>query len=538
MAAIRITKFGGLLPSSDKSMIPDNAAQTAINCRLTSGTLDAYKTSVQVRNPGTSAIKTIYRFDQASLDDTNYWFTFNTDVNVVKGAVAGDVQERTYWTGDGYPKVTDTSLATTAAPYPSNSYRLGTPAPSSAALAVAVAAAIPSATALTETRVYTYTYVTAWGEESPPCAASLPVDVKSDGSVNLSALSTSPGGNYNVTHKRIYRTSTGATSTNYLYVAEIPLAQTTFSDTVATTDLGEVLPTLGSALLPDTAKGLTSMANGILAAFLEYDVYFSESYKPYSWPTTNMQAVDYPVVGIGAFGTSLVVLTTGNPYVMTGTDPQSISVEKLAMPYSCVSKRSICNAFGNVVYAAPDGLVSIGVNGTTVMTEQLMTRLEWQTYNPSSMLCAVWDDRVFMFYDTGTKQGCLTLDGKQGLVETDIFATAVYNDTVTGSLYLAVADKIVKWNAGSPLTYKWKSKQFTHPNFVNFAWGQALATSYPLTMRTYADNVLRSTTTVTSAAAFRLPSGFKSRYWEIELEGTTPILTVVVAEAMEELKSV
>jgi len=538
MAAIRITKFGGLLPSSDKTMIPDNAAQTAINCRLTSGTLDAYKGTTLICNPGVSNIKSIYRFNQASLDDTNYWFAFNTDVNVVKGAISGDTNERTYWTGDGYPKVTDISIATTLAPYPHAAYRLGTPAPATAALVLEVPAATPLATALSETRVYTYTYVTAWGEESPPAVGSMSVTMKADSSVNISAMATAPTGNYNVAYKRIYRTSTGTSGTSYLFVAQIPVANLTFSDTIASTALGEVLPTLLSAILPDTAKGLTSMANGIMAAFLNYDVYFSEAYKPYSWPTVYMQAVDYPIVGLGAFAQSLVVLTTGNPYVMSGSDPNSITVEKMALPYSCVSKRSICSAFGNVVYASPEGLISIGINGVNNLTEKLMTRLEWQVYNPSSMLCAVWDDRIFMFYDTGTKQGCLTLDGKQGLVETDIYATAVYSDLVTGSLYLAVANNIVKWNAGTSLTYTWKSKQFTHPNFVNFSWGQVLAKTYPLTMKVYADNNLVSTTTVSSASAFRLPSGFKSRYWEIQLEGSAPILTALIAESMEDLKSV
>ena len=542
MSAIRITPFGGLLPSSDKSMIPSTFSQTANNCRLTAGTLDAYKAPLLVYTPAATAIKSIYRFDQNGGNEAQYWFTFNTDVDVVKGAVSGDTQERTYYTGDGYPKITDITTAVGSAPYPTSGFHLGTPAPT-AASALVTTVFSPVSTTPAETFVYTYTFVTPWGEESPPAPASGAIAVKIGDVVTVSGLATTVAGgmNYNLgvgAHKRIYRSATGTSATNFLFVEEIPIAQTSYLDSKLTVNLGEVLPTLFSNVLPQTAKGLTNIANGIMAAFLDYDVYFCEAYKPYSFPVGYMQAVDYPVVGLGSFGTSLVVLTTGKPYVMTGTDPQSMTIEKLAVPYSCVSKRSICNAYGDVVYASPDGLVSIGQSGTKVLTDTIMTRLEWQAYKPSSMLCAVWDDRIFMFYDTGTAQGCLCLDSKQGLVTSDVYATASYNDPVTGELYLAIADKIVKWNAGVALTYTWKSKYFTHPNHVNFAWGQVLANDYPVTLNVYANQILTATKVVTSITPFRLPSGFKAKYWELELIGNVPVVEVVIAETMEELRSV
>lgn len=538
MSLIKVTNFTGINPSLDPVKLPDNAAQIAENVRLVAGVLDSYREPAEVYNPGMSAIETIYRFEQASLVDTKYWFTFNADVNVVKGAIAGDVQERTYWTGDGYPKVTDVSLAIGSPPYPTNAYRLGTPAPVTLPVFSVTPPAVPDPVALAETRVYVYTFVTAWGEESPPSEPIGPIELKEGDTVTLTGLQTSPGGNHNVTAKRIYRSASGDSSVEYLFVGEIPAAQTTFEDTVLGQNLGEVLPTIDSAILPDDAKGLTAMANGMMAAFKGYDVYFCEPFKPYSWPVTYMQAVDFPVVGLGAFGSSLVVLTTGNPYVMSGSDPQSVSSEKLAMPYACASKRSICNAFGDVVYASPDGLIAIGQNGTRVLTEQLMTRREWQSYNPSSMLVVVWDDRLFIFYDNGTKAGCLTLDAKQGLVESDVFATAAYNDTVTGSLYLAVDDKIVKWDAQNKLTYLWRSKKFQHPNAINFGWGHVLANGYPVTMRLYGDGVLRATKQVLNNTPFRLPAGYKAKYWEIELEGSNQILEACIAESMEEVKRV
>lgn len=545
MAAIRIASFGGISPATNKVALGDTAAQRAVNCKLHAGVLQPFKAPATVHTPtaNLSPYKTIYRYDQDAQTPTQYWFTFTTDVDVVKGAVAGDENERTYYTGDGVPKVTDVTIGISSAPYPSSYFRLGIPAPSAPPTIVVSTAASPVPSTPAEDRVYVYTFVSAWGEESPPSLPSAVLTTEIGDTVTVSGLATAPTPNYNTgsgAMKRIYRVANGNSSTNYLFVAEIPIAQVTYIDTIPTVELSNVIPTLISDILPANAAGLTNMANGIMAAFVGYDVYLCEPYKPYSWPELYRQAVDYPVVGLGAFGSSLAILTTGNPAILTCTDPQSVSVEKLSLPYSCVSKRSICSAFGEVVYASPDGLVSIGPNGAKVITEALMTREEWDAYKPSSMMCALWDDRIFIFYDTGTVRGSLLLDGKQGLTESTVFATAAYNDLVNGKLYLCINNVITEWNAGTALTYTWKSKLFTHPNFVNFAWGQVLAEAYPVTLNAYINDndTPVYTYTVADAEPFRLQSGFKARYWEIELVGSTTVYSVTFAESIDELKNV
>lgn len=42
MGAIRITAFGGIIPRTSERLIPDNAAQIATNCRLSSGELEPF----------------------------------------------------------------------------------------------------------------------------------------------------------------------------------------------------------------------------------------------------------------------------------------------------------------------------------------------------------------------------------------------------------------------------------------------------------------------------------------------------------------
>lgn len=569
MSLIAYSPFGGMVPKADPLTLPPNASQLAINCRLTAGILEAYNLPWTVFSPATVNVRTIYRYGQATNSDTDYWFTSDKDVNFVKGAIANDTEERTYYTGDGYPKVTKADIATVDQPYPSSSWRLGLPNPGSAIVATVsgsqttpvtdpVTGVATETKSIPETRFYLYTFVSAMGEESGPSPASNEATVYAGQTVSL-MLGGPPSGPYNVTSKRIYRTSVGSNSTDYLFVAEVDVGTGSYDDTTLAENLGEVMPSLLFNQLPDLARGLTGMANGMMAAHTDYDVYFCEPFKPYAWPESYIQTVDYPIVGTASFGNSLVVLTTGMPYLMTGSDPSSVTVDKLAVPYACLSKRSICSALNGVIYAAADGLVCIDNSGARVLTDGLMTRREWQGVNPSSMLCAVWDEKIFIFFKFGEAQGGLILDLANGLTLTDVYATAAYTDPVTGSLFLCVNDRIVKWDAGLAGSFKWWSRKVNISILHNFAYGQVLASSYPQKMIVHADiedatkataivaacpslvaegTKVKYTATATDSQPFRLPGGFSARYWEVEMIGSGKVFAAMLADSVGELQRV
>ena len=567
MTALVLTPFSGLIPKSDPSMLPAPAAQVAANCRFSSGQLEAYNTPSTVAVAGMPNTGTIYRFGQSTLSDTQYWFTFSNSVNVVKGAVAGDTEERTMWTGDGVPKITTAAMATASYPYPSTYWRLGLPMPTTAPVCDLPTGAYDE-TSLVETRYYIYTFVSVLGEESEPSAVSDPVDVRPEQSVSIS-MGPVPTGPYNVTLRRIYRTSTGTTGTDYLLVDEIPAATTIYVDSVLSENLAEPCPSIDYQQLPDLARGMTAMPNGLNAAHTDYDVYFCIPYRPYAYPEKYIQTVDYPIVGMGCFGSSLAVLTTGFPFIMTGTDPESISVEKLSVPYACLSKKSIVSALGGVIYAAADGLVLIDASGPRVLTDQLYTRREWNALNPSSMLCAVWDERILIFYNTGSVQAGLILDQQNGLTSVSLYATAAYTDPVTNSLFLVIDGALVKWDGGPVGTFVWKSKKNVLNMPHNFSFAQVIANSYPVSMGVYASPIednngvpcaiaaaailtakgISGVTAVdastllyvhsaTSSRPFRLPSGFRARTWELGLSGSGRVISAALADSAQELQSV
>jgi hypothetical protein len=102
-------------------------------------------------------------------------------------------------------------------------------------------------------------------------------------------------------------------------------------------------------------------------------------------------------------------------------------------------------------------------------------------------------------------------------------------------LYVLNGANVQKWDAGTAMTYTFRSKLFKQPKPVNFVTAKAQADSYPVTVRLYADSVLRHTQTVTSASPFRLPSGFEATTWQIEIEGTAPVQYAMLATTVAEL---
>lgn len=399
-------------------------------------------------------------------------------------------------------------------------------------------ATIPSDQA-PESRTYVYTFVSAYGEEGPPSKASDLVDLNPDESATVS-LTDAPTGSHNITLKRIYRSSTVGNAAKFQFVADIPVAQTSYTDSVKQASLGEVLPSELWVAPPAGLKGLRMMANGAAVGFVGRTLYLSEPNLPHAWP--HQYTIDDDIVGIGVFGQSVAVLTKSFPYLFQGIDPSAMSQNKLKLPQACVSKRSVVETGDGVVYASPDGLVSIGAN-VGVITQSLYSRDQWQAFLPSSMECYTHNGRVLVTYNTGSSRGVLIMDvSGQGatLTTADINSastiTAGYYEPKNDLLYLSQSGNIVRYDQGSSLTMVWRSKVFRLFAPENLAIAQVRASAYPVTFKVYADGVLRHTQTVASGDQFRLPAGFKGLDWEFQLEGTNEVQEVIIASSAAELR--
>lgn len=538
--------FLGEVPIADSEKLPEGCGTLALNAKLQRGTLEPWRAPLQVTTltkPGTK--KAIYRFGESSTTDTQFWFSWITDVDVIRAGIAGDTSERTFFTGDGVPKKTDTQLALTGSTnYPVSAYRMGLPMPDTTLATVSVGGAPLDATDSTMLGAYVVTYVSVWGEESARSDDAIGTfEFKNGQTMTISNLPVPPAGNWNIPLKRIYRSNTGSQSAQYQFVAEIPAAQTTFADSTLSENLGEVCITEGWYEPPDNGFGLTLGANGNAIMLSGRTIHACEPYYFYAWPEAYQLNVDSDLVGAGAFGQSFAILTKSRPYILSGVDPAGYTLQQLPDEQACVSKRSIVSMLGGVVYASPDGLWHIDASGAKCLTEKLLTKEQWQAYNPATMHCYEYDGRYLAFYDAG----CLIFDFQREpfMERLDVLCTAAYMDPLRDTLYLAQGTNITAFDRGTPLAYTWRSPDFRHPRVISYGYAKVDAESYPLTFKLYGKEELPGGGTATSLIhtqvvqnyrPFRLPAVPLANH-SFQLEGSAVVKGVHIAAGGGEIQS-
>lgn len=276
-------------------------------------------------------------------------------------------------------------------------------------------------------------------------------------------------------NKRIYRTLTTSSGTEYHYVVTISAITTTYDDTASdeTVALGEVLPSTTWLMPPADMKGIIIMANGIACGFFGNEICFSEPFKPYAWPTAYRQTYDQDIVAIGVIGTTLVGMTKGNPFTITGVEPVTMGggMEKMGVAWPCMAKRGVASFAFGVGYPAPQGLVIAGVS-TDIVTKDLFTQKEWAELNPDTFIAASADNRYYCGYTVDDSSLMFVIDKAESasFIKVNQKITAIWADPWTGKLYVAADKKIYHWegDVGTKLSYEWKSKKFITAPPINY----------------------------------------------------------------------
>jgi hypothetical protein len=528
---IHLNQFKGIAPKIDPHLLPQQMAQQAVNCRFGSGIFEPWHAPSSVASLAkTGTKKSLYRYAG------QYWFHWLEDVNVVKAPVALDAYGRVYWTGEDYPRVGGSDIVTSGGgtAYPAASYRMGVPAPGIAPSAAV--SGVATDTLPPVDRVYAFTYVNQYGGEGPPSDPSTEISISNGQTATVTLPGGAPTGNYNVVQKNVYRTVKGSNNSDWMLVGSVPVASTTFLDSMLDADLTTLLPSLTWDGPPDDLAGLIDHPMGSLVGFSGKELLFSEPYRPHAWPYR--YAVSDPIVAIGIYGTSILVTTTGKPYVFSGNDPANMTSERLEKGEACVSKRGFVDMGVACIFPGPSGLWGAGLGDVSLLTGKIMQLEDWRAYCPESLLGGYYDGNYIGFYDNGSRQGGFVLDTLSGdFTEIDTYATAVWNDPTSGRLFLVVDGEVVEWNGGPDLyTATWHSRPFVAPSPLNMACGKVVAADYPVTLKVYADGAWKYTKTVADSKPFWLPSGFRALTWEVEVSGTNKVSAVSLAGSIRELQ--
>ncbi len=249
-----------------------------------------------------------------------------------------------------------------------------------------------------EDRTYVYTFVSSLGEEGPPSPASLVIEALDGDAIEVTGFEAPPTDGYDITCIRLYRTSSTLAGTEFQLAKEFSVAPSIVESTKQA-NLGKILDTITFDPPPEDMQGITEMPNGMMVGFVGRTIHMSEPYFPHAWPPEFDQAVDYDIVGLAAFGNSTVILTEGTPYVLSGSHPRNVNIRPYKINQACVSAESIASNVDKVIYASPDGLVEIGVNGARLVTEPYVLKTEWAAFDPTTMVGDFHDGKYFGFFD-------------------------------------------------------------------------------------------------------------------------------------------
>lgn len=425
------------------------------------------------------------------------------------------------------------------------------------------------------TRSYVYTFVSAYGEEGPPSPATIKTgNVGETWNLTIPDPTASQLSGRNITKKYIYRTITGSNGVaTYYFVDELAVGTTGFNDTKSDDDISgnNQLQSEGWSPPDATLRGWVAMPNGIIAAWKENEVWFCEPYRPHAWPAEYSVSVDYPVVGCGVMGQTLVICTTGSPWTATGVHPSVMSLAKINSYEPCVSGASIISTPGGVIYASPNGLVVAVPGDVRPLTNGLIGPAEWQSRNQITKLRALQFNTAYMAYEvpavTGSK-GVL-IEPTQGervgytqLKSTSYTVASIMPDPWSSAPLIIDTGKLYVLDQpdGTNLQpYLWRSKIFKIQKKVNLGamkiyfnvpeGAPTLTTEVinPTTLtstmygivRVYGDGVLRYSKELrTSGVEFRLPSGFKAEEWQFEIEARVIVTDLQVASSSRELARV
>jgi hypothetical protein len=552
MSSIKLQNFGGMVPVQDERILPDNAAANADGVWLYSGSLKGLSPSTLLYTlSGGTATNSVFHIPNLPglPSGANEWVE-STDANtdLIKAPTISDQFYRYYqFNPSSAPKYNTLARIRTGTGW----YTLGIPTP---ALAPGVTPVGGTGTSLI--RAYLYTYVSAYGEEGAPSPAVLATGHINTPTWNVS-LTPVPSGdmvNNNIVTRRLYRTVTGNNGvTSFFVVTDLPVGTTTYADTIADTSItgGTILPTTLYTGPPSNLQGCVALPNGMLAGWTGNDIWFSEPYLPHAWPAEYSVSVEYPIVGLGVIGSSLVVCTEGYPQVATGNHPSVMSFSKIDVNEPCTSRRSIVSTIDGVYYISSTGLIRANPYQVANITRPVCDRKTWQDLlDPYNTRAVWWNDGylVFSVAPSSKTQGVFIdpTDQRISFIKYSLLPQVrnVQADLFSPKTLIISGLGVYEWDTvgGTPMQhYSWKSKKFQLPYADNFSAGQIFYTApdgwdgtLP-TLNVYANDNLVLTRTFTSGSVVRLPSGFKADTYQFEVTSNVIIHNMHFATAVKEL---
>jgi hypothetical protein len=388
------------------------------------------------------------------------------------------------------------------------------------------------------------------GEEGPPSDISELVTRKPDEKAVLTFDAAENAAAENISAYRLYRATGGTSGSDFLFVDEISAdGNLEFHDDKTNEELNEVMPNFGS--VPEKLQGIAGMS-GFIVAYKGKDLYFSEPYKPYSFPWEYRQSVPFDIVGIATRGNYLYVMTTGPLHAFVGDSPETLLPLSIRFDVPCISRKSIAHVRGNVIYAGTTGLVIITNGQPRIFSDKLYTLEQYKNLHFEDCTAAgeydgkyfaVIRNKVLLFDFADESLHHTTLDSSAftlGSYNWNDGSWLNYRDNFSDTNTPYGETMITQNFDGTALTGSWQSKDYIFPRPVAFTCARVRCSrpgnqSIPVILKLYAEGKLVFSGTVLHNNAFRLPVMRRECRWSVEAAGDVDVTSVELAESMMEL---
>ena len=350
-------------------------------------------------------------------------------------------------------------------------------------------------------------------------------------------------------------------------------------DSFSVSSLSGLLKSTSYTPPPKEISGLITMATGqsnVLVGFVNNELYFSEPNQYHAWPIEYKVSLDHRIVGLAAMSGRLIAMTDAYAYIITGSDPALLSVQRVDARFPCLSKNSIVNTGEGVMYATREGLAMYNTSqGPQLVTRELYNSDTWNVdVDPTKLVAEFYNGSYFGGFHENTVAGGNGIifskaDGQENSGYFTTFTqgfTALWHDNETNDMYLAGNNgDIFKWNnAAQPLNvYTWKSKVIKTQVPINLGAAKVVAdyttnpistweleeTTWentvsewdnggPVIFNLYIDKTLWYTKELIDSNTFRLPAGYKTDTFEIEIKSALRVRSIHLAETPIALRTV
>lgn len=610
---LSLTNFIGEMPRVAPRLLPNQAAQKAEETKFLSGELRPFFEDTDILELDSDIIS-VYKWHISA--DKYSWILSNRKFFIEKSPVFNDKDSRIII---NYPdtketRITDASIAKLAVGddgnylpltlSKDNTYSLRVPKITTATMSVN-----GTSTENVESRSYAVALVREWrdgkldiGPLYSPVKTeegNITIEVGTGQTVTISNI-TLPEDAYvdsGVRKIYIYRSTVGSDGTAmYGYVGEIEVEESTtvytFTDERKAEEVEEAAVSLEWDE-PLEMDGILSLSNGVFVGYNGYDIYFSYPYQVHAWPYTYRITVDYEIVGLGAFGNTVVVCTKGSPYLILVSDPASATLRSINGPYPCLSRDSIITISSGVLYASTDGLLLINSTSPSYFTSSIMTKDEWRDFFPENLSSAYYLDNYIGISNDKNEYSGFALNitnPNTGITLIKRNLISLYSDPQNNYLYFIIDTegkrKLIQYDFPSNTSdqkyrsFTWKSKVFTSQQGIStLAIARVRADYYSVLSETlfkyepgtrpinsvplhyglinspinlnyvyamlnrnrailfkyYINGKTEFTKLVYDSNPFRLPSGFRGDEIEVEVVSKLPVHSIELASSMGEL---